>query len=89
MKFFLVYNIIAAATAFSPVAKSGQGKVYRTTQCCLQESKHVGDREPRRMPRRSDFLAAVGTLFTGAIVSGAEPVNAEVPLNPCKWREEL
>ena len=70
LKLLLVY--IAAARAFSPVARSEHGQVYRSALCA-------------KMPSRSNFLAVAGSFVTGAIVSSVEPANAA---NPCKWVDE-
>jgi len=75
--FFLLY--IAAAGAFSPVAKSKNGRISTSALCSSE-----GDRGDVKMPRRSDFLALLGTVVTGSIVSSVAPAQAAVTANPCK-----
>ena len=81
LKFCIFY--IAAARAFSPVAKSKHGRV--SALCSMQPSNNVGDRGFTKMIQRSDFLSLFGVFATGAIVSSVEPVHAMVTANPCKW----
>lgn len=76
--FFLLY--IAAAGAFSPVAKSKNGRISTTSALCSSED----DRGDVKMPRRSDFLALLGTVVTGSIVSSVAPAQAAITANPCK-----
>lgn len=74
-QFFLL--CIASAGAFSPVAKSNNGRIFPSVICSERPSEG-----PLQMQRRSDFLAFLGTVVTGSIVSSVEPAHATVPLNP-------
>jgi hypothetical protein len=82
LKLFLVS--VAAVRAFSPVAnvKSSHSPSALSS---VPPSQHDVDEGRRvKMPKRSDFLAAVGTFVTGAIVSKVEPSHA-ANVDPCKW----
>lgn len=78
LKFFLFY--IAAARAFSPVAKSKHGRV--SALCSVQPSNNECDRGSTKMIQRSDFLSLFGVFTSGAIVSSVEPVHAMATVNP-------
>ena len=79
VSFQLFLLSIAGAGAFSPVAKSNNVRISPSALCSERPSEgHVN------MQRRSDFLALLGTVVTGSIVSSVEPAYATVPFNPCK-----
>mmetsp|Transcript_28840 Transcript_28840/g.61879 ORF Transcript_28840/g.61879 Transcript_28840/m.61879 type:complete len:217 (+) Transcript_28840:221-871(+) len=76
LNIFVLY--IAAAGAFSPAAKSKSGRVSSLDLHSDRRSENVGDRG-QGMPRRSDFLAALGTFVTGSVMASVvEPAGATV-----------
>ncbi len=81
LKIALVFA--STARAFTPVDRGHLS--HRSALCSVQPSKTAGDRGCAKMPDRSDFLAVVGSLVTGAVVSGVKPAEAAVAVNPCKW----
>eukprot|EP00536_Pseudo-nitzschia_multiseries_P002522 jgi/Psemu1/322579/estExt_fgenesh1_pg.C_340018 len=85
VSFAFVLLCIAGAGAFSPVPKAGNnGRIAasasQSSSALNSELRPSG--EGRQQLRRSDFLAMLGTVVTGSVVSGADPAHATVPLYP-------